>query len=177
MGGKTNTTTKSFNWHRFGVIFGVIVAILVAIFTLFYFTNKPNYRDLQKEYDRISTFIPSDWQLVNESSNKGVLGLFCLQIEGSECPHLIVEYRRNTITNKDPLAITKNLQDILTNNGYTLLDDSYQKCTSDDIDNNDYTCSATGFRNDIKANLSVDNSDSQGVSGNWSYISLRKYEK
>jgi hypothetical protein len=169
--------SRRFNCKKTRLIAGAIVCVLALIFVLLYFTNRPNYRDLQKEYQRISAFIPADWQLVSESSNKGTWGLFCLQVEGSECPHLIAEYSRDSIASQDLLTVTEKLQNILTSSGFTILDDSYQKCTSDDIGNDDYTCSATGFRGDIKASLNIDSSDSQGTSGNWSYISLRKYEK
>jgi hypothetical protein len=162
---------------RLVITCGGIAVVLVVVFALLYFTNRPNYRDLEKEFARISANIPADWQLVSESSNKGTWGLFCLQIEGSECPHLIAEFRRDAFSSTNPTIILQSLEEILSKSGFQIRESSYQKCTSMDISSNDYTCNASGYRDNIEASLSFDSSDSQSNSGDWSYISLSKYEK
>lgn len=67
------------------IIGGIFAAVLLLSFW-YYQSQRPNYRDLEKEF--VSLNIPSDWAAINSSSNKGTLGLFCWQIEGETCPYL-----------------------------------------------------------------------------------------
>jgi hypothetical protein len=168
---------KKPTWERIVLPISGIIIVLGLVFALLYFNNRPNYRDLQKEFERISANIPADWQLVSESSNKGTWGLFCLQIEGSECPHLIVEYQRSALSGISPAAVIEELENILLDSGFTLLDDSYQKCSDSNIEDDDYTCSASGSRDSIRANVSIKSKAPAGEIGDWSSLSLSSYEK
>ncbi len=177
MGVKKAARAKKPTWRRFAIIGGVVVATIAIVFVVLYFSNRPNYRDLQKEYQRISAFIPSDWRLVSESSNKGTWGLFCLQVEGPECPYYIAEFSRNPLTTTSPSSITTQLQKPLIDAGLSLIDNTYQKCSTEDIRNDDYSCIAGGYIGDVEVYLSVDSTNARGVIGSWSRISIGKYEK
>jgi hypothetical protein len=163
-------------WKPIAVISGIVIVVIILIFSVLYVANRPNYRDLEKEYKRISANIPPDWQLVSTSSNKGTWGLFCLQIEGSECPHVIYEYKLSASLNNHEKMLD-SVQNIVVSSGLTLTNNSYQKCEEMNVVSGDYTCSSDGHTGSISVNVSLDGKDPNGNPGNWAFISISSYEK
>jgi hypothetical protein len=76
------------------LIIGIIVFYFIAGLVIWgaYQNNKPNYRDLQAAYNQLN--IPADWQLVSESSNKGLWGMFCVngELNTSPCPQKTIQW-------------------------------------------------------------------------------------
>jgi hypothetical protein len=162
-------------FHLFTIL-GVIFLAIIVIFAWQYFAGRPNYRDLEKEYKLISANIPSDWTLVSQSSNKGLFGLFCLQIEGSECPHIIYEYRVGSPL-ADPLQMLSVTKDVVLSSGLSYLSDTFKKCEEPDVSSRNFTCSSGGHSGGVFANVSLTNKNSAGEDGQWAFISISRYAK
>lgn len=158
--------------NTFLIVVGVFILFGALFLTWQYFKNKPNYRDLKKEYSKMQ--IPSDWQLVGESSNKGTWGLFCWQLEGSECPHIIYEYKSGMIT-KTASNIMNELEQMITKQGYVIEKDDYGlRCTEKNINNENYSCFVVGSREKIVVSVGLYSKNADGDNGNWANITLNK---
>jgi hypothetical protein len=101
MGRQKNSASA---WKPVLVITGGCVVLFLVVFGFLYYTNKPNYRDLEKEYSKLS--IPSDWKLVGQDFEKGVFGFLCIQVD-TACPAIYSQYRDSSSisSNKDLLTI------------------------------------------------------------------------
>jgi hypothetical protein len=166
-------SSRRSNCKKAGLTVVAIVCILALIFVLLYFTNRPNYRDLQKEYQKIS--IPADWQLVSESSNKGTWGLFCLGVDDSSCPYINNEFTVSTYPNSASDVI-QSLQKIVSDAGYSLRDEPQDKCNDFYLQEKEYVCGAVGGNNNIEFYVDLSSSDSRGESGSWASIRLSRDE-
>jgi hypothetical protein len=165
----------AFLWRPALVIIAIAFGLLVIFFTWQYFVNRPNYRDLRREYSKL--VLPSDWQLISESGNKGAWGLFCWGIDDSSCPYINSNYSRAAIDSKTPDQIIDAMQAVITKNGYTLIKGTYQKCSQNEIQNENYACGATGYKDSVELHVSIDSTDSKGNKGNWAGLFLSKHEK
>lgn len=141
-------------WQRVMMLVGSVVIVLGLVFVLLYFTNRPNYRDLQKEYERVSTFIPADWELVSESNNKGTWGLFCLDV-GDDTPCPTLEKLHNSKSSIDPDEDKKIVQSLLNNANYVIANTRWSKCTLDIVSSEKYFCYAEGSKDNIALLISI----------------------
>ncbi|MCK9641746.1 MAG: hypothetical protein M0R39_17725 [Prolixibacteraceae bacterium] len=149
MGGSKKITAKKRLLSKpFTVILGSIVLLLCLFFVWQYFINRPNYRDLKEEHSKL--VIPSDWKFVNESSNKGTWGLFCWQIEGSECPYLGYQY--STDNPQDPEVDKAIINKIIAAANYSVADKNFKHCVLGD---ENYQCEIIGEKDDVSLELSI----------------------
>jgi hypothetical protein len=101
------TKKRVFVWKPIVAVSGAVIAVLVVIFFVLYFANKPNYRDLQKEFDRLN--IPADWELISTTKTGDTLGgTICLEID-LVCPQLIVSYKHLSIDRDTTEEVVKNI--------------------------------------------------------------------
>ena len=144
---------------------GLIVLLLLGF--LYYQSQRPNYRDLEKAFNELT--VPEGWQEVSSSSNQGTWGLFCWQIEGEACPYKIVEYSRSNDTVEKKI---ESLQASLQSDGYSTVNFDNSNCTQSKISENNYFCKVTAEKKGIRIAISVNSQDSRGKPGNYAYISL-----
>jgi hypothetical protein len=171
MGDKKQKTKNVSAWKPILVISSTFIVLVVLLFGWLYFANKPNYRDLQKEFNQLN--IPADWELVSESSNKGVLGMFCWQIEGEECPYSIYEYSVSENISSNPEKIFETLYSILSSGGFRQEDNSYGlKCSESDIKSGNYLCYVVGLKNKVELSVTISDKSKTGEKGSWAKIGL-----
>lgn len=172
MGASSKKTSKpSSNKKSLLIIGGIFAAVLLLSFW-YYQSQRPNYRDLEKEF--VSLNIPGDWAAISSSSNKGTLGLFCWQIEGEACPYLLKEFSAPTkfdLANIDQLK--KEMRQQITNLGYNQIE-SYERCAAANFENNDFTCSVAGTKNGKKIYVAATAQSASGNKGNYIVISLSR---
>jgi hypothetical protein len=149
------------------IFFGVGLLILLLVGFLYYQSQRPNYRDLEKAFNELT--IPEGWQEVSSSSNKGTWGLFCWQIEGEECPYKIVEYQYQPGFMADKIDLLKQT---LQSQGYSSVIFDETNCTQSKIDENNYFCKVTAEKNNIRLAISLNSQDSKAKPGNYAYISF-----
>jgi hypothetical protein len=96
---------------RLVIICGGIAVILVVVFALLYFTNRPNYRDLEKEFAQLN--IPASWEVTSTTKTGDTLGgTICLEIDLT-CPQLIVSYKHLNIDREAADEIAKDIFNVL----------------------------------------------------------------
>lgn len=140
-----NTTNKSNgNGLKVFILIVLVLFFFVSLVMLWlYASNKPNYNDLNKAYNKLN--IPSDWKLVSESSKKGTMGMFCFGgiSDTSPCPIIYKRYTSPIVENKIDV---NNINNILAGygNGYV---ENYENCFSPTT--NAYYCTAKGIKNNI----------------------------
>jgi len=130
----------------------IVVLFVLGLVTLFfvwqYFINRPNYRDLEREYRKIT--IPTDWQLINRSDDKGALGYICWEIDNSACPSISTQYE--TVETKSPDIDLDILYSIARDLGYDVQTDNNDSCKDDAIQ---YSCKLTASKNNYALVLSI----------------------
>lgn len=176
MGVKKTAKAEVPLWKPVAVIGGAIIGALVIIFGVLYAANRPNYRDLEKEFKRISANIPSDWTFTSKNEHSGTFGVFCLGIDDSFCPLMIYEYRVSQNIKSEVDALTK-AKEFITRSGFDLTNGSYQKCEAQDIASNDYSCSSSGRKGNIEAIVTLSSKNSRGKIGSWALVSISSYEE
>ena len=138
----------AFLWRPALVIIAIAFGLLVIFFTWQYFINRPNYRDLRREYSKL--VLPSDWQLVSESGNKGVWGLFCWQIEGSECPYVGSKYSSKSHLNpKEDKSILDKIADSA---GFVITERIYKHC---ELTDDKYYCGVKAKNKNFSLEVSI----------------------
>jgi hypothetical protein len=152
------------------IFFLVGLVILLLVGFLYYQSQRPNYRDLEKTFSELT--IPEGWIEVSSSSNEGTLGLFCWQIEGEECPYKIVEYKIDAINHESVYSQLEDTSEILKSIGYGNVSIDNTKCTEADFTGNKYSCKVIGTSGDIRVAISINSQASDGVEGSYAYISL-----
>ena len=170
---KKNVPKKTSN-KIFIIFFLAILAVVTLTGFIYYQSQRPNFRDLEAAFNELN--IPSDWQQVSESSNRGTWGLFCWQLEGEACP-----YKINTYT-RVPISDYKRMEQLLTSTrseleglGYTEAEKVYQKCDEIDLAQNDYQCGVGGVKNGVRLVVSYfSNSDTDSTKGNYVSVSVSK---
>ena len=130
------------------IISGVTLAVIALFFAWQYAINRPNYRDLKREYSKLS--IPSDWKLVSESDNKGVLGLFCWQIEGSECPYAGLQY--SATTPPSPAIDNAVISKIVQSGDFQIIETNNNHCV---VETDNYYCSVSAKKNKMSLDVSI----------------------
>lgn len=149
MGAMKQTSRSVPAWKPILAISAIVIAVAALFFGWQYTINRPNYRDLQKEFNKLS--IPADWTLVSESSNKGVLGLFCWSLSDSPCPEYGKKYANQS--NIDPETDQKFIEDTLILSGYQIVDRKLTNCAVQI--GNKYFCYEQGTRSNIAAAISI----------------------
>jgi hypothetical protein len=143
-------------WKPILTISAIVIAVAALFFGWQYAINRPNYHDLQKEFSKLS--IPANWKLVSESNNRGVLGLFCWQIEGSECPYVGAKYSKTS--DPDPVLDKKALTTIVESAGFQLIETDDTNCI---LGINNYYCSADARKNKLSLEVSIGVEDSMKI--------------
>lgn len=83
------------------------MALVVAALFAFYQSQRPNYRDLEREYQSLN--IPANWQLISNKNNNGFLGITCFQIAGETCPYLSSRYTLEYLTIEKQLVLSEQI--------------------------------------------------------------------
>lgn len=149
-----NTSWFSRNKTVVFILVGSFV-VLVLLGFLYYQSQRPNYRDLEKEFSTLQ--IPADWELVSESSSKGWKGLFCFTAKIDEtCPYLEVNYQNSV--KLDPDSDKKLLTTLASEAGYSTSDVNYENCN---LSAEKYYCILFAEKNGINARLSVSSVDNE----------------
>jgi hypothetical protein len=149
------------------IFFLVGLVILLLLGFLYYQSQRPNYRDLEKAFNELT--IPEGWKEVSSSSNQGTWGLFCWQIEGEACPYKIVEYSRPNDSVEKKIDL---VQSSLRSDGYSNVKFDDNNCNQSKINKNNYFCKVTAEKNGIRLAISINSQESKGKPGNYAYISL-----
>ncbi len=90
------------------IIVCLVIVFATGLIWLYYQSQRPNYRDLEKAYNQLQ--IPSDWKQVSEYKVTGYEGMFCFTAGIDEaCPKLDKTYSLNSDNN--PEEIAKKLTD------------------------------------------------------------------
>jgi hypothetical protein len=157
------------------IFFGVGLLILLLVGFLYYQSQRPNYRDLEKAFNELT--IPEGWQEVSSSSNKGTWGLFCWQIEGEECPYKTVVYKREAILDYDELQ-NKIKQSItmLEKLGYTVKKAENIYCDQIQFNNSEYLCEVSAEKNGKEATVTYRSSDAMQNKGDFVSVSISSSE-
>ncbi len=149
---------KSASWWAKNKFIVLVVAACLVAFVLFgflyYQSQRPNYRDLEKEFSNLQ--IPSNWQLVSESSSKGWMGLFCFTSGIDEaCPYKDVLFSLSS-DEKNSQSDIAFLSQIESTGGFSNVDKNLANC-SKNVEN--YYCIYFAEKGKIKLRLSIDSSD------------------
>jgi hypothetical protein len=147
----TNKKAVSGFWpiSRVFLIAAAVLIILIALFfTWQFYANRPNYRDLKKEYSKL--VIPSNWVLESRNDEKGVAGLFCWGIDNSSCPNISSQYNSKDAPN--PVDDKALLNNIVKNLGYEPKIEVNNNCV---VSSTNYSCSARGVKNNYAIVVSV----------------------
>lgn len=95
------------------VVASIVLLAVVLLSFLFYQSQRPNYRDLEKEFSKLQ--IPGDWTLVQSDDKKGLGGRSCIGVASDvSCPILQRIYTTSKTTD---MSVPFNL---LAPEGYTL---------------------------------------------------------
>ena len=171
---KKNVPKKTSN-KIFIIFFLAILAVVTLTGFIYYQSQRPNFRDLEAAFNELN--IPSDWQQVSESSNRGTWGLFCWQLEGEACPYKTVVYSRKDLRNyeelQDYIAKTKKW---LESEGYSTSKIDNQYCSDDLFNNDDYLCAIAGQKNSQIINVTLRSTDANQKSGSFLSLVLSKSE-
>jgi hypothetical protein len=164
--------TKNTNWFSRNKTVVFILAgsflVLILLGFLYYQSQHPNYRDLEKEFNTLQ--IPSDWQLTKSKSNEGALGLFCLQNVGEECPYLINEYSSSFISRKE----MKETAELIVGKPVSEGDINSAGCPVEVILEQKYNCEFFVLNNNILVTVTFSDTDSFGNKATTSSINLSK---
>ena len=156
------------------IFFLVGLVILLLVGFLYYQSQRPNYRDLEKTFSELT--IPEGWIEVSSSSNEGTLGLFCWQIEGEECPYKIVNYSRSQYNLQEVVDQLYEIKNVLNDQGYSDAVINLYKCTDPSINNSDYNCNITASNGSIEVYYEINSKNPQGQAGNFSSIVITRKE-
>jgi hypothetical protein len=156
------------------IFFGVGLLILLLVGFLYYQSQRPNYRDLEKAFNELT--IPEGWQEVSSSSNKGAWGLFCWQIEGEECPYKIVNYSRGQVNRQGAIDQLSIIKDELSKIGYSDTVMNLDLCTEDLIKMSDYNCNILSSKNSVEVYYEINSKNPQGQKGNYSSLVITRKE-
>ncbi len=156
------------------IFFFIGLFILLLVGFLYYQSQRPNYRDLEKAFSELQ--VPEGWQEVSSSGNKGTWGLFCWQIEGEECPYKIVNYSRSQYNLQEVVNQLSEIKNVLNDQGYSDAVIKLDKCTDSSINNLDYYCNITASNGSIEVYYEINSKNPQGLVGNFSSIVIARKE-
>ena len=125
----------------------IFVAVLLLGFW-YYQSQRPNYRDLEKAFNALN--IPSDWELIGASTQKGLIGVLCIgQDIDITCPVLTKTIRISDGSVKDDLEF---LNALIADSGFTVISQQIESCTNN---SDPYYCIVFARKNDIKIRASI----------------------
>ena len=151
---------------------GLIVLLLLGF--LYYQSQRPNYRDLEKAFNELT--VPEGWQEVSSSSNQGTLGLFCWQIEGEACPYKIVNYSRNQDSLQGIVDQLGTVQNQMSNLGYTDISINLDRCNEVLIKSSDFNCNITSTKGAVEVYYEINGKSPQGQAGNYASVVITRKE-
>ncbi len=126
---------------------GLIVLILLGF--LYYQSQRPNYRDLEKAFNQLD--IPNDWQMVSKGGFSGWKGLFCFNAGiDEECPIFFAKFSK--IEDIDSKQDTDLLGQIIEPTRFRVIEKNYDECN---ILAENYYCTVTTTSAGIKLTLSI----------------------
>jgi hypothetical protein len=157
------------------IFFLVGVVVLLLLGFVYYQSQRPNYRDLEKAFNELQ--VPEGWQEVSSSSNKGTWGLFCWQIEGEECPYLTVVYKREPIIGYNELQKKiKQTITMLEQSGYKIKQPENIYCDEPQFNNADYLCEVSAEKNSKRVSITYRSSDATQNKGDFVSVSISSSE-
>lgn len=160
-----NGKSSNNRWQVVALVVLVTFFVISLLILWLYASNKPNYRDLDKAYNKLN--IPSDWQLVSQSSNKGLGGMFCSSgtTDTSPCPVLSKEFKIKYIK-YDQIYFNQIFNELFSS--YSESKNANVNCNN--IGENDYRCYKEFTHENISIYSSVSSLDSKGKNGSWATI-------
>jgi len=150
---------------------GLIVLLLLGF--LYYQSQRPNYRDLEKAFNELT--IPEGWQEVSSSSNQGTWGLFCWQIEGEACPYITKVYARENVSDYNKLqSRLEEIKQSLLQLGYNPVASEQEYCSEIQVNQNDYICSIKLSKRGKSVYIAFRSSDANQVKGDFVTVSISR---
>jgi hypothetical protein len=140
------------------IFFLVGLVILLLIGFVYYQSQRPNYRDLEKAFNELQ--VPEGWQEVRRYSVTGYKGLFCFTAGLDEsCPVLDRAFS-NGQQALDPTKDMELVRSSLDETKFTITDINNENCR---LDAEKYYCSIEASDGDIGLIVAVGYSEGQKV--------------